>query len=431
MAEEKKKGGAGPGKGGPSKGAKGRKGPGEFQSSDQVRTGLIPGRTFASKPVQYSVVDGMAIFEGDIILGTVEEVERRSERLRAEQTGELAAGVVITGEQFRWPDCRIPYTIDPTLPNQARVTDAIAHWEAMTSYQFVLRTTETDYVTFRPSTGCSSSVGRQGGQQFLNLASGCTTGNAIHEIGHTVGLWHEQSREDRDSFVTIHWDKIEPGREHNFNQHIVDGDDVGPYDYGSIMHYPRNAFSIDGSDTITPLDPTAEIGQRDGLSAGDIAAASSLCPTPPKPVPFDTRKEVVKDLHLDTKKELISDTLKEMLKDRIKEVALDPPWGKVAGLDWRGPIWRWLWRQGGQGPGPGRAPTGPLPFAMATPHRAPAGMADQPDEATATAATLDAQLQMLAEQLTELEATRQALQAQYDEIAELLRKTVEEHDSQP
>jgi len=38
---------------------------------------------------------------------------------------------------------------------------------------------------------------------------------------------------------------------------------------------------------------------------------------------------------------------------------------------------------------------------------------------------------MLAEQLTQLEATRQALQAQYDEIAELLQKTVEEHDSQP
>ena len=40
--------------------------------------------------------------------------------------------------------------------------------------------------------------------------------------------------------------------EHNFDQHISDGDDVGTYDYGSIMHYPRDAFSIDGSDTITP-----------------------------------------------------------------------------------------------------------------------------------------------------------------------------------
>ena len=32
---------------------------------------------------------------------------------------------------------------------------------------------------------------------------------------------------------------IEAGKEHNFDQHITDGDDVGPYDFGSIMHYDR------------------------------------------------------------------------------------------------------------------------------------------------------------------------------------------------
>ena len=89
-----------------------------------------------------------------------------------------------------------------------------------------------DWVTFRPSGGCSSSVGRRGGQQFVNLGGGCTTGNTIHEIGHTVGMWHEQSRQDRDAFVTIQWANIEAGLEHNFDQHISDGDDVGPYDYG-------------------------------------------------------------------------------------------------------------------------------------------------------------------------------------------------------
>ena len=85
-----------------------------------------------------------------------------------------------------------------------------------------------------------------------------------------MGLWHEQSREDRDEYVTIHYENIEAGYEHNFNQHIADGEDVGDYDYDSIMHYPRWAFSTNG-DTITP-PPGVTIGQRQRLSDGDIAA---------------------------------------------------------------------------------------------------------------------------------------------------------------
>ena len=118
----------------------------------------------------------------------------------------------------------------------------------------------------------------QGGQQTISLGAGCSTGNAIHEIGHTVGLWHEQSREDRDLFVAINWQNIQTGMSAQFNQHITDGDDLGGYDYGSIMHYPRTAFSSNGQETITPTDPNAQIGQRNGLSAGDIAAVAAMYP---------------------------------------------------------------------------------------------------------------------------------------------------------
>lgn len=403
-------------------------GAGEFRSSSRIGTALISGNTFHGRAVQYAEVDGMAIFEGDIVLGTLEEVEARNDQIRAEISGELAAGVIRTGSQYRWPNCRIPYTIDPSLPNQSRVTDAIAHWEANTRFRFVVRTSETDYVTFRPSSGCSSSVGRQGGQQFVNLGSGCSTGNCIHEIGHVVGLWHEQSREDRDSFVTIHWDKIISGYESNFNQHIADGDDVGPYDYGSIMHYPRNAFSVDGSDTITPTDPTATIGQRTALSAGDISAANSMCPIikPLKEGPkdhFETIKEMIKDARFDTRKEMLFDTRKEMLKDRIKEVAYDPPWtvAEQTTLPGRPPVVQ-----------PGRVTLPPRvtqPFAVATPHRAPV-LGDQmpADQAHAAIAELDEHLASLAEQIAQADAQREVLQAQYDETKALLDQAVQELD---
>jgi hypothetical protein len=246
----------------------------EEQSGNDIRTATIQLST-GSRFVQYTAIDGLAIFEGDIVLGRVEELGARA---ADDRFGSPAANAVaISGSQYRWPDGTIPYTIASSLPDRARVINAIAHWEEKTNFRFVPRTNQRDYVTFRPGNGCSSSVGRRGGEQFVTLAEGCAKGSAIHEIAHVIGLWHEHSREDRDRFVTINWAKIRAESVHNFNQHVSDGQDTGPYDYASIMHYPRNAFSIDGSDTVIAVDPRARIGQRDALSAGDIAAANSLC----------------------------------------------------------------------------------------------------------------------------------------------------------
>ena len=90
-----------------------------------VHTALINGTNFRGKAVQYVAIDGLAMFEGDIVLGTLEQVQAETDSLRAELAGGMASAVLISGSSARWPNCTMPYDIDPSLPDQARVTDAI------------------------------------------------------------------------------------------------------------------------------------------------------------------------------------------------------------------------------------------------------------------------------------------------------------------
>lgn len=351
----------------------------QMPTDPQVGTALISGNTFFAKPVQYVAVEGMAIVEGDIALGSVEEVEAATAAARDSAQNGVAFGVGITGAQFRWASCRIPYEIDPNLPNQQRVTDAIAHWQANTPFRFVVRTSEPDWVYFTDAGGCWSLVGRRGGRQTISLGSGCTTGNAIHEIGHTVGLWHEQSREDRDQFVTINWQNIQSGMASQFAQHISDGDDLGNYDYGSIMHYPRTAFSANGQDTIVPTDPNAQIGQRSGLSPGDLAAVRAMYPgcytKHPATEPAKPIRDGAKIFRDPTRfKKLVDDErIFKQLRDPLKPPR-DPGPVKTAGRD--------VPFNPGEVGRPGILTGGLRPFSLATGHQAQ-GLASDADEQSA------------------------------------------------
>lgn len=317
----------------------------ECRSGPIFGSAMINGATFSNKWLNYAEVDGEAIFEGDIVLGSIADMQ-------ADEAGNpVLFSIGITGAQFRWPGGRIPFEIDPALPNQQRVTDAIAHWHAKTGIRFAARAGEADFVRFVPGGGCSSMVGRRGGQQNITLGPNCTTGNAIHEIGHAVGLWHEQSREDRNNFIQVIFANIDPAMQHNFNQHISDGDDLGAYDFGSIMHYPATAFSINGQATIVPrqpLPPGVVMGQRTGLSAGDINGVRLMYPglqptikelakdpiTDPGPTFKEVRKDPISDpTTKEIRKDPITDpgpTIKEISKDpvsdpgTVKEVRKDP-----------------------------------------------------------------------------------------------------------
>lgn len=64
-----------------------------------------------------------------------------------------------------------------------------------------------------------------------------------------------QSASDRDDYVTIHYENITPGHEHNFakykNTKVTHFN--ATYDYDSIMHYSAFGFSKNGKATIVPV----------------------------------------------------------------------------------------------------------------------------------------------------------------------------------
>ncbi|XP_049835467.1 astacin-like metalloendopeptidase [Schistocerca gregaria] len=187
-----------------------------------------------------------------------------------------------------WPKGIIPYKFDPsyTKKEENMVTEAMESIENKTCVKFTKQEKQKQYIFLtKKRDGCYSVVGYRATAQAhtLNLQSPeCfdQMGTIQHELLHVLGLLHEQARPDRDDFVKIYWENMDKAYHPDFiKAKEPEFTTFGlPYDYSSIMHYPRTAFSKDGKlpTIVAKHNEDLELGQRKAPTDIDLQKIRKL-----------------------------------------------------------------------------------------------------------------------------------------------------------
>ena len=239
--------------------------------------------------VNYEIVDGLVVIEGDLGVGRVEDVLPGDGSARSLEGRSL---VVPWVQPTLWPTGVIPYEIDPAIPNPQRIADAVTIWNTKTPVHWIAHTSETTYLRFvrNSSLGaCFTNLFMNGGQQMVQVLDSCDTATIAHEMGHVAGLHHEQQRADRDFYVQLQVQWLEKVRLSELNLLPGNSIDVGAYDYGSLMHYGRY-FTLKDSRhaTIETIPAGMVIGAATTLSDGDIDSINRLYATAPTKTTIST-----------------------------------------------------------------------------------------------------------------------------------------------
>ncbi|KAI1290227.1 Zinc metalloproteinase nas-4 [Halotydeus destructor] len=186
-----------------------------------------------------------------------------------------------------WPNGIVPYTISNGMSDYQKKYVLLGQQliEKHTCVRFQKRTNEYNHVEYINGNGCYSYVGRAGGKQPISLGHGCQDVSvSAHETMHALGIFHEQSRPDRDNFITINWNNVAGDAGINFdkaNAHEVTLPRT--FDFKSIMLYDPYIFSSNGRATMVSKVNGQRMlrpHEKPAISQGDILLINHLynCP---------------------------------------------------------------------------------------------------------------------------------------------------------
>jgi hypothetical protein len=221
-------------------------------------------KTWEGSHVKYCFAPGLSSAARSAWHAAVEHVRAQVPCVTFEEVGVVEEGhqenPTLWQRIWRWLTCHFTTCSSATAGNCAALPSIFVQSEA--------------------DAGCWSYVGQvsdyagsfKGMSQPLNLGVGCETlGIAAHELGHALAMLHEQARDDRTKYISVHADNIVDGMMDQFvmEERAYTGT---TYDLLSLMHYSASAFSRDGSVTIEPHNRalTQYIGQRMGFSQLDV-----------------------------------------------------------------------------------------------------------------------------------------------------------------
>jgi hypothetical protein len=144
----------------------------------------------------------------------------------------------------------VPFEFDSnvTQTNRNRAAAAMAEIEGFSRVRFIGRSDfDGAWIRFVNSDSNNAPIGHDNFNRrpgIVNIQNWDFNYVIVHELFHVLGVFHEQSRPDRNAFVTVNLSNVQAGRENNF-QIQNNSRRFGYYDFLSIMHYPTNAFAID------------------------------------------------------------------------------------------------------------------------------------------------------------------------------------------